>query len=195
MAALGSAAGLLVAGLTIGPDMLKKESRRQVSPAVSLPVNTSPVTPAAKVVATMEPAPIAAQSADVLPSQPPSEAVVRPEESTASQSPGEVSPPDAKTPAATHGDIPAYVSKSALEVGADVAVRRAQRCHPGGHAVGTATMFITFETNGVVSHARIEGEPLASAPVARCILEHARAIRIPKFAGAPFTFARKITMR
>jgi hypothetical protein len=91
--------------------------------------------------------------------------------------------------------IPQYVSKPAVIHLTGIAIRRAQACHPSGHAVGTARVFVTFAPNGRVSDARLEGEPLASAPVARCILDHLRAIRMAKFNGEPFTFVRSITLR
>jgi hypothetical protein len=74
-------------------------------------------------------------------------------------------------------------------------LRRAERCHLDGRAIGSAEVFVTFSPKGTVSAARIEGEPLASAPVARCILEQARAIRIPKFDGDEFTLHQSIVLR
>ncbi|HMA96652.1 MAG TPA: hypothetical protein VKP30_28395 [Polyangiaceae bacterium] len=91
--------------------------------------------------------------------------------------------------------IPDYVNKPTLLFVSDVAVRRSQRCHPQGHAVGTAQLFVTFSPNGRVSAARLEGEPLASAPVAKCILSHARAIQMPKFKGQAFTHVISVTLR
>lgn len=91
--------------------------------------------------------------------------------------------------------IPDYVSKPALLHLGSIAIRRAEHCHPHGHAVGSARVFVTFAPTGRVSDARIEGEPVASAPVASCILGHAHAIRLAKFDGAPFTHELPITMR
>lgn len=92
-------------------------------------------------------------------------------------------------------DIPDYVAKANVQLMTDLALRRAQRCHPEGHAVGTAQVFITFAPNGSVTNARLEGEPVASAPVGRCILDHARSIRIAKFEGAGFTYVKSLIMR
>ncbi len=91
--------------------------------------------------------------------------------------------------------IPDYVSKPEVLNLTGIAMRHAQGCHPRGHAVGTSQVFITFAPNGSVSDARVEGEPLASAPVGVCILDHARSIRIAKFEGAPFTVVQTITLR
>lgn len=105
-------------------------------------------------------------------------------------------PPAGQAPVgSTQNEFPPYVSAPVVQTFLDIARRRAERCHPEGHAVGTATMFVTFTPDGKVSEARLEGEPVASAPVARCILDHARAIRIPKFDGAPFTARQVVRMR
>jgi len=110
-------------------------------------------------------------------------------------------PPAAPSPAAPgatiadDGPVPSDVSKRTVLALTAVSAHRAQRCHPNGHAVGTAQAFITFAANGRVSDARLEGEPVASAPVARCILDHLRSTIIPKFKGEPFTIQQQITMR
>ncbi|HMA96116.1 MAG TPA: hypothetical protein VKP30_25695 [Polyangiaceae bacterium] len=91
--------------------------------------------------------------------------------------------------------IPSYVFKPALIHLTGIAIRRAEHCDPRGHAVGTARVLITFAPNGTVSHVKLEGEPIAGAPVSRCILHHARSIRIAKFNGNAFTYATQITMR
>ncbi|MGC4065011.1 MAG: hypothetical protein QM784_10290 [Polyangiaceae bacterium] len=91
--------------------------------------------------------------------------------------------------------LPPYVYRPAVVHLTSLALRRAQRCDPLGHAVGNATVFVTFAPTGTVSAAHIEGEPVASAPVSRCILHHARSVRIARFNGAPFTYAASITMR
>jgi hypothetical protein len=91
--------------------------------------------------------------------------------------------------------IPDYVRGPTVLHLIQLALRRAEKCHPGGHAVGTAQVFITFDPNGRSSATRLEGEPVASAPVAECILVHARSVRIPAFEGEAFTARHAITMR
>jgi hypothetical protein len=71
----------------------------------------------------------------------------------------------------------------------------AAHCHEGGRATGTATVVLTFEGKGHVIDARVEGEPIASAPVAGCILTYARSIIVPRFTGEPFTVREPITLR
>jgi hypothetical protein len=101
----------------------------------------------------------------------------------------------ASEPSSEDFEIPSYVSAPVVLHRARVAVRRAERCHPHGHAVGTAQVYVTFGPNGRVVAARLEGEPLASAPVARCLLDQARSISLPKFKGEPFTIRQTITLR
>lgn len=75
------------------------------------------------------------------------------------------------------------------------AVRNGQECHKEGRSVGTAELFVTFAPSGKVSQAALVGEPIASAPVSRCILDYARAIFLPPFEGPSFTVSRTITLR
>jgi hypothetical protein len=75
------------------------------------------------------------------------------------------------------------------------AVRNGEECHKGGRSIGTAQLFITFSPSGKVSEAQLVGEPIASAPVGRCILDYARAIFLPPFDGPSFTVSRTITLR
>lgn len=74
-------------------------------------------------------------------------------------------------------------------------VQKAENCDRWGRATGTAQLFMTFEPSGRVKQARLVGEPIASAAVARCILHHARAASVPAFEGPAFTVSRKITLR
>jgi hypothetical protein len=75
------------------------------------------------------------------------------------------------------------------------AVSKAEQCDLWKRATGTAQLFITFAPSGKVSRAHLVGEPIASAPVASCILHHARASSVPAFNGPAFTVSRKITLR
>ncbi len=171
---VGGAGSLLALALAFSLGMFEKA----VKPLSASRVTRSPI-------ATSSTAPVVAEAAVTPPSRDPSPAAF----------------PSARLATGPAGSttidetIPDYVSKPAVSYLTGVAIRRAQRCHPRGHAVGTAQLFITFAPNGYVSEARLEGEPLQSAPVASCILDQARSIRMPKFEGAPFTYVRTITMR
>jgi hypothetical protein len=74
-------------------------------------------------------------------------------------------------------------------------VQKAEKCDLWGCPKGTAQLFMTFEPSGRVKQARLVGEPIASAAVARCILHHARAATVPAFDGPAFTVSRTITLR
>jgi hypothetical protein len=91
--------------------------------------------------------------------------------------------------------LPAYVSEPGVLFLTRVAVQRAERtCHRRGRAVGKAQVFVTFTPNGRATDARVEGEPIASAPVARCIKDQLFSVIIPKFDGAAFTVSEPITL-
>jgi hypothetical protein len=91
--------------------------------------------------------------------------------------------------------LPAYVSEPGVLFLTRVAVQRAERpCHRRGRAVGKAQVFVTFAPNGRATDARVEGEPIASAPVARCIKDQLFSVIIPKFDGASFTVSEPITL-
>jgi hypothetical protein len=127
--------------------------------------------------------PASAASAPAAPEKPAEKATSGPEPaSTAS-----VAQPASDMPGGLDREIVLQRVRSVLATAA--------HCHEGGRATGTATVVLTFDGKGRVSDARIEGEPIASAPVAGCILTYARSILIPKFSGSPFTLREPITLR
>jgi hypothetical protein len=194
--ALGSAAALLVVALAFGLGTPKKE------PPPRGPTKSAPRTGAVRGItqstgACLPPAAAPAATGVAGPLAVPT--VVAPVEASVTppaEKPSSVPSPSSDTKDTAAGDdtVPDYVSKPTLTLVTDVAIRRAQRCHPHGHAAGTARLFMTFTPNGRVTDVRIEGEPVASAPVAGCILDRVRSIRIAKFEGAPFTYTKSITM-
>lgn len=97
-------------------------------------------------------------------------------------------------PIGSDAPLPEGVRAGALDYLTYLAIEKAETCHGAGHAVGRARVYMTFAPSGRVADARIEGEPLASAPVGRCILDYARAVAIPPFDGAPFTVVRRIRL-
>ncbi|MBN1610155.1 MAG: hypothetical protein JW940_26245 [Polyangiaceae bacterium] len=133
-----------------------------------------------------------------LPAVAPSPSAERPASApTESQqkAPSETEPaPTASVPRAA-SDMPQGLDRAIVLQRVRSVLATAERCHQGGRATGTATVVLTFDGKGHVSEAHIEGEPIASAPVAGCILTYARAIIIPRFSGSPFTLREPITLR
>jgi hypothetical protein len=155
-----------------------------LAPAATAPTPTAPAptAPAATAPAAIAPAPSPA-----------------PEPTAAAAAPAAPSAPAAATAPSTANDgtgaLPAYVSEPGVRFLTRVAVQRAERtCHRRGRAVGKAQVFATFMPNGRVSQARVEGEPIESAPVSRCIKDQLYAVVIPKFTGASFTVSEPITL-
>ena len=119
-------------------------------------------------------------------------AASRPSARRASKRAAARSKPEAKVAPAP---APVPYDEPKLKQLTNVVVQKAEQCDRWGRATGTAQLFITFGPSGRVTQARLSGEPIASAPVSRCILHHARAISLPPFNGPAFTVSRKITLR
>jgi hypothetical protein len=77
----------------------------------------------------------------------------------------------------------------------NLAVGRAKRCHLGGRATGSATVFARFANDGRIDQLEIKGEPIASAPVSKCIATHTGSVAIKPFEGTPFVIRQGITLR
>jgi len=198
MMMLGSAAALLVVALSFGLGTVKQRSPLRLTKASSPSTAVRAIAQSTR--ASMPPAVVPAASVAAAPAVPAAVASAEMPATPPTEKPSAVASPslratqDANGYATSDDTVPGYVSKPTLILVTDVAIHRAQRCHPHGHAAGTSRLFITFAPSGRVSDVRIEGEPVASAPVAACILSHARSIRIAKFTGEPFTYTKSITM-
>ncbi|MBN1608888.1 MAG: hypothetical protein JW940_19835 [Polyangiaceae bacterium] len=148
-------------------------------PAVSVPPRQETKQPPAEAAAAQslapEPAPSQAQPAA------PAAAPARPLPSVAS--------------ASDMSSVPAAVRRNVLQHRVYLAMKKAEDCHRGGRARGKAQVFITFGPDGHVSRAWLEGEPVASAPVGRCVLELAEAVKVPPYQGEPFTYRARVTLR
>jgi hypothetical protein len=99
------------------------------------------------------------------------------------------------SPAGEPSAIPDGVHPNVLQYRVYLAMKKAEDCHRGGRARGKAQVFMTFAPDGHVTSARLEGEPIASAPVGKCVLQQARAVRVPPYQGEPFTYRSKVTLR
>lgn len=89
---------------------------------------------------------------------------------------------------------PAYDARK-LEQVLRWAQRNAEDCHRGGRPTGSARATLTFAPSGRVRDVRLEGEPVASAAVGKCILTYLRSPLIPPFVGPEFSVTREITLR
>jgi hypothetical protein len=93
------------------------------------------------------------------------------------------------------GETPAGVDINKVQYLMGLAMGRARRCHLGGRATGTATVYVTLGPDGRSTSVEIKGEPIASAPVAKCIATQASAVAIKPFQGDSFTFRQGLTLR
>jgi hypothetical protein len=102
---------------------------------------------------------------------------------------------DTGAPLPSADGIPAGLPAKMVRYRIGAVLGRAERCHQGGRATGKAQVVLTFQPDGKVSDVRVEGEPIASAPVASCIIAHAQSIILPPFDGKAFTYRYPITLR
>ncbi len=93
------------------------------------------------------------------------------------------------------GAVPEGVNMALVQHRARLRMIHAEKCHQGGRATGDATVLITFGSDGRVVNATVEGEPIASAPVANCLLIFAKSIVVPEFEGDELTVAYGLTLR
>jgi hypothetical protein len=177
---------------------------KAAAPAVELKPSV-PAIAAPKPISATAPAEATAPKRDAVPSTPVEAALAAPAPSattvepilaaTAPPAPVEATPAIAPATATNAARLPSYVSEPGVLFLTRVAVQRAERtCHRRGRAVGKAQVFVTFAPNGRAVEARVEGEPIASAPVARCIKDQLFSVVIPKFDGAAFTVSEPITL-
>ncbi|HWA76801.1 MAG TPA: hypothetical protein VG937_30920 [Polyangiaceae bacterium] len=90
---------------------------------------------------------------------------------------------------------PLGYNEKALEGALHWGVTQAEACHRGGRPTGTARATMTFSPSGKITQFVLEGEPIASAAVGKCITSYLRAVMIPPFSGPEFTITREITLR
>jgi hypothetical protein len=106
-----------------------------------------------------------------------------------------VAPEVVQSAAVASPPVVATHNEKALEGALHWGITNAEGCHRGGRPVGTAVATLTFGAAGKVVRAELEGEPIASAPVSKCILSFLRSVMIPAFSGPEFTITREITLR
>lgn len=96
---------------------------------------------------------------------------------------------------AAPGSAAVAYNEKALEGALRWGITNAEACHRAGRPSGSAQATLTFGPAGKVLRAELEGEPIASAPVSKCILSFLRSMMIPAFSGPEFTITRQITLR
>jgi hypothetical protein len=68
-------------------------------------------------------------------------------------------------------------------------------CHSGGRASGNVSVEVSFVPEGRVERVQLQGEPIASAPVAKCIETYFESMLLPAYDGTPFTIVEQLTLR
>jgi hypothetical protein len=86
-------------------------------------------------------------------------------------------------------------NQKALEGALHWGIAQAEACHRGGRPTGTARATMTFSPSGKITEFVLEGEPIASAAVGKCVTSYLRSVMIPPFDGSEFTITREITLR
>jgi hypothetical protein len=110
-------------------------------------------------------------------------------ETTAAKRPSESARQDGKSESpAEERAVPGF------DAAMKAAVTRALNCHRGGRANGTVEIIFTLTPRGRAKNVRLEGEPIASAPVGVCVISQIKALLVPPFEGPGFTVRRTITL-
>jgi hypothetical protein len=86
--------------------------------------------------------------------------------------------PPSASPAPSTASPPAYNEKALREV-LTWAFTNAEDCHRGGRTAGSAVASLRFGPSGKVLYATLEGEPIASSSISKCILSYLRSAMIP----------------
>lgn len=102
-----------------------------------------------------------------------------------------VPPPRAEV----HASAASGYDQEALSRVLEWGVQKSEKCHRQGRVLGTVRAAVTFGPDGKVRNARLDGEPIASAPVGQCIRATLHWMVIPPFSGPKFTVTREITLR
>jgi hypothetical protein len=165
----------LAAGLVLGAALALGSRPPSAAPAELAAASPPPVEPApAPAAAPVETISVPAAQTDPVPA--------------ASAEPAPASPEPAPS------SLPAHDQK-ALEGVLHWGFSRAEACHREGRPSGTVLAIVSFGPEGKVRLARLEGEPIASAAVGKCILSLLRSMMIPAFSGPEFSITRQITLR
>ncbi|HET9929404.1 MAG TPA: hypothetical protein VFQ35_01900, partial [Polyangiaceae bacterium] len=114
----------------------------------------------------------------------------------------ELSPAAVASPAPTPSDVvapeatPVVHDERALGFAMRWGTKQAELCHQrGGSAGRTVRVDLTFEPNGKVSRAALNGEEAPNSAEDRCILGQFRGVMIPRFAGEAVAITREIKLR
>ncbi len=135
----------------------------------------------------------ATQAAPTQPTRPastePADAPAPAQTTTAAPSDGDTAKPPPETDA-----VSAVTTDPEFQKQLGRLLHYVEECHKNGRRTGTATLKMSISPRGRVSKAEVIGEPLASAPVARCIVARARAYMLPAFQGDAIEVAPSFTL-
>ena len=73
--------------------------------------------------------------------------------------------------------------------------RRLNDCHRGGRINGHVDIVFQFQVGGTVANAQLIGEPVASAPVATCLIRQAKGFKLPTKNGQGLNLRRTLRLR
>jgi predicted Zn finger-like uncharacterized protein len=75
-----------------------------------------------------------------------------------------------------------------------LAASRAPSCKKPDGPAGTAKVYVTFDPNGVVVIANVTGAPIAGTPVAQCVANIFRRVKVAPFSGERASVVKDVTI-
>jgi hypothetical protein len=69
-----------------------------------------------------------------------------------------------------------------------------QTCKRPNGPTGTGRIVVVFAPSGSTQSASVSGDPFEGTPTGNCVAAHFRAVRVPAFAGSPFSVSKSFTI-
>jgi hypothetical protein len=98
----------------------------------------------------------------------------------------------ASSPAPAAGGAP--FNREAASAVLGMAASRAPSCKKADGPTGSAKVYVTFDPNGSVVIANVVGAPIAGTPVAQCVANMFRRVKVPPFSGDRASLSKDFTI-
>jgi hypothetical protein len=69
-----------------------------------------------------------------------------------------------------------------------------QSCKKPSGPTGTGRIVVVFAPSGAAQSATVTGDPFEGTATGGCVAAHFRAVRVPAFAGSPFSVSKSFSI-